>query len=299
MAELSYRPWQNGDDRALNEIWSDAPAGVSAGRDLFRPAGDAPWSRTIVGEDQGIPVAAGVVGEASVHPDRLWAYIEVAKDHRHAGIGSTLLAMLRREVEAGPHKGKPLRAKVATGSEGEHFALSAGLKPIQRTRIVRVQPSALRLGALSEDGSQQVEDLATGSVELTKALWDFYTAVHHWDPPADLGIGRVNQLFLSEAAGAHGALVLRESGTIKAFAISYSLPAAEAPEDTAADVLLGYAPDADDAEGAVRKLLALLVHRYPVELELDDSMTALAAVVDPLIAAGTATVLSQTLVVSE
>ncbi|MBT1002609.1 GNAT family N-acetyltransferase [Paenarthrobacter sp. DKR-5] len=299
MAELNYRPWREGDDRALNEIWSDAPSAAAAGRELFRPASDTPWSRTIVAEDQGIPVAAGVVGEASVHPERLWAYVEVAKDHRQAGVGSTLLAMLRREAAAGPQAGKPLRAKVATGSAGAAFAASAGLKPIQRSRIVRVRPGALRLGGLAEDSGQQVEDLATGSVELTRALWDFYTAVHTWDPPADLGLGRVNQLFLSEGAGAHGAVVLREQGAIKAFAISYSLPAADAPEDAAADVLLGYDTTAPGTEAAVEKLLALLVHRYPVELELDDSMTALAAVVDPLIAAGTADVLSETLVVSE
>ena len=101
MAELSYRQWQDGDDLTLLEIWGDAdsaPAG--AFRAALVPAQDAnPWRRTIVATDQGIPVAAAVVYSTKLHPSRLWAYVEVAKDHRRAGVGATLVTMLRREAD--------------------------------------------------------------------------------------------------------------------------------------------------------------------------------------------------------
>lgn len=300
MSGLSYRLWREGDDLELLQLWGD-PERSAEDRALLRESSDEPFVRTIVAEDAGIPVAAGVISEASVHPERIWAYVEVARDHRRNGVGTALLERLRAES-----RGAKLRAKVTPGSPGAAFAGKAGLRPLQRSRIVRVDAGALVPVGLGEDSGDKIEDLATGSVELTGALRDFYRAVHHWDPPADLGLGRVNQLFLSEAAGARGAVVLRIGGKIRAFAISYE----RADPEAAADVLLGYVPggDADSdahsteqavTERAVRTLLALLVHQYPVELELDDSMKVLRGVVDPLIEAGTAAVVRETLVVSD
>lgn len=300
MTELTYRPWDPSDGAALNDIWGDAEHDAIGGRELFREPTEAPFSRTIVAEDEGIPVAAAVVAEAGVHPERLWAYIEVAKDHRGHGVGATLLAMLRQEAERAATSTQRLRAKVGPDTAGAAFAASSGLKPIQRSRIIRVAPGSLRLEGISEDSRKDVEELATGSVELTRALWDFYVNVHQWDPPADIGIGKVNQLFLGEAAGAHGAVVLREHGKIRAFAISYTQPQEDPEADQPpADVLLGYDTSDGNAAEGVRQLLALLTHQYPVEVEVDDSMTALTAVVDPLISAGGAAVVSETDIVSE
>lgn len=300
MAELTYRPWEASDGAALNDVWGDAEHAATAGRELFREAADTPFSRTIVAEDQTIPVAAGVVAEAGLHPERLWAYIEVARDHRQHGVGATLLAMLRREVDAAGTSTNRLRAKVGPGTAGEAFATSAGLSPIQRSRIIRVLPGSLRIGDLAEDESRKVEDLATGSVELTQALWAFYRDVHQWDPPAEIGIGKVNQLFLGQEAGAHGAVVLRQEGSILAFAISYTQPQ-EDPEaaQPPADVLLGYDTSSSASGDGVRQLLALLTHQYPVEVEVDDAMKVLCDVVDPLIEAGSAEVVSETNIVSE
>ena len=57
---------------------------------------------------------------------------------------------------------------------------------------------------------------------------------------------------------------------------------------------------ADEAQAAVRDLLALIAYQHPVMLELDDSMTALRAVVEPLLESGKAHVQgSETLVVSD
>jgi len=346
---IEYREWRDGDDLALLEIWGDpdtaqarqfrgALAVSSNGRD------GTPWRRCIVAEDVldgvGIPVAAGVVYEASLHPERLWTYIEVAKDHRRTGIGASLLTMLRREAEHAPSGVTKLRAKVEPGTAGAAFAEAFGLRPIQRSRLVVVEPGALRLpvfpakddgGAASGEnaGSDVVMDLATGSVELTDVVGRYYTSIHDWDSPGVLSVGQVQKLFLDELTGAHGAIVLRaepesafgagvapgRKGRIRAFAVSYAAPAdpdaaphldSHGTESTGAetptDVFVGHEPslDADDAAEAVRDMVALIAYQHPVMLELDDSMTALRAAVEPLLESGKARLAgAETLVVSD
>ena len=306
---IQYREWREGDDLALLEIWGD-PETVQAGqfRGTLAPSGNAPWRRCIVAEDVvdgvAIPVAAGVVHEASLHPERLWVYVEVARDHRRAGIGSTLLMMLRREAEGSPSGVTRLRCKVEPGTTGAAFAEAAGLTPIQHTRLVVVEPAALKLPVFGdgseEAASERIEDLATGSVELSDVVGRYYSFVHGWDSPGELGIGTVQRLFLDELSGAHGAIVLRapkasafgsgvpasRKGKIQAFAISY----AQGNSDHPSDVFLGHEPelDANEAEAAVRDLLALIAYQYPVLMEVDDSMAALRAVVGPLMESGKA-----------
>ena len=132
-------------------------------------------------------------------------------------------------------------------------------------------------------------------------------------------------MFLDELSGAHGAIVLRapkasafgqgvpasRKGRLEAFAISYAelAPAGDraAGEGAAAsgqptDVFLGHDPklSAEEAQAAVRDLLALIAFQHPVVLELDDSMEALRAVVEPLLESGKARVQgAETLVVSD
>ena len=306
---IQYREWREGDDLALLEIWGD-PETVQAGqfRGTLAPSGNTPWRRCIVAEDVvdgvAIPVAAGVVHEASLHPERLWTYIEVARDHRRSGIGSTLLVMLRREAEGSPSGVSRLRCKVEPGTPGAAFAEAAGLAPIQRSQLVVVEPAALKLPVFGdgseEAASDRVEDLATGSVELSDVVGRYYTAVHGWDSPGELSVATVQRLFLDDLSGAHGAIVLRapkasafgqgvpasKKGRLQAFAVSY----AQGSSDHPSDVFLGHEPelDADEARAAVRDLLALIAYQYPVLMELDDSMAALRAVVEPLIESGKA-----------
>ncbi|MCY0904624.1 GNAT family N-acetyltransferase [Arthrobacter sp. H14-L1] len=333
MSELTYRAWREGDDLALNELWGD-PETYQSGqfRAAFAPNSvgrngggtddggstvtDGSWRRCIVAEDQGIPVAAGVVYETRLHPERLWAYLEVARDHRRAGVGATLLTMLRREAERAPSGVRALRTKVEPGTPGAAFAQAAGLRQLQRSRIVRVQPGALRLPVFG-DGSEaaataRVQDLATGSVELTDVVGRYYADVHQWDATGVLPPGTVQRLFLDDLSGAHGAVVLRQTpesafgatvapskkGSLQAFAVSYSQGATDEPTD----VFLGHEPalPAGEAVAAVRDLLALIAHQYPVVLELDDSMAALSAVVEPMLASSAAQVLgAETLVVGD
>lgn len=331
---IAYREWRDGDDLALLELWGGPETEQARQfRGTLAPSGNAPWRRCIVAEDVvdgvAIPVAAGVVHEASLHPERLWAYVEVDRHHRRTGVGSTLLTMLRHEAAQSPSGVSRLRTKVEPGTPGWAFAEAAGLAPIQRSRLVVVDPGALRLPVFGDGSeaaaSEQVEDLATGSVELSGVVGRYYTSVHAWDSPGDLSIGTVQRLFLDELSGAHGAIVLRapkasafgqgvpasRKGRLQAFAISYADlapagdgPAAEgaAPAGQPTDVFLGHEPDlsADEAQAAVRDLLALIAFQHPVLLELDDSMEALRAVVEPLLESGKARVQgAETLVVSD
>lgn len=334
---IAYREWRDGDDLALLEIWGGPETEQARQfRGTLAPSGNSPWRRCIVAEDivdgVAIPVAAGVVHEASLHPERLWAYIEVDRHHRRAGVGSTLLTMLRHEASQSPSGVSRLRTKVEPGTPGAAFAEAAGLAPIQRSRLVVVEPGVLRLPVFGDGSeaaaSEQVEDLATGSVELSDVVGRYYTAVHGWDSPGDLSIATVQRLFLDELSGAHGAIVLRapkasafgqgvapsRKGGLEAFAISYAELAAA---DNAAgshgegatpasgqptDVFLGHDPKltADQAQAAVRDLLALIAFQHPVMLELDDSMEALRAVVEPLLETGKARVQgAETLIVSD
>lgn len=339
---IAYREWREGDDLTLLEIWGGPEteqARQFRGALTVSSAGTdgTPWRRCIVAEDVmdgvGIPVAAGVVYEASLHPERLWTYIEVARDHRRAGIGATLLTMLRREAGQAPSGVTRLRAKVQPGTPGAAFAEAFGLTPIQRSRLVVVEPGALKLpvfpakngGGLANDenaGSDVVMDLATGSVELTDVVGRYYASIHGWDSPGVLSVGQVQKLFLDDLTGAHGALVLRaepgsafgagvspsKKGRIRAFAVSYAEAAQDPTADVAAqgpkatDVFVGHEPalEAEDAAAAVRDLLSLLAYQHPVMLELDDSMAALRAAVEPLLESGKARqVGADTLVVSD
>lgn len=113
---IQYREWREGDDLALLEVWGGPETDQARQfRGTLAPSGNAPWRRCIVAEDVvdgvAIPVAAGVVHEASLHPERLWVYVEVARDHRRSGIGSTLLGMLRHEAERSPSGISRLRRK--------------------------------------------------------------------------------------------------------------------------------------------------------------------------------------------
>ncbi|MBT2595395.1 GNAT family N-acetyltransferase [Arthrobacter sp. ISL-72] len=330
---IEYREWREGDDLALLEIWGGPETEQARQfRGTLARSGNSPWRRCIVAEDVvdgvAIPIAAGVVHEASLHPERLWAYIEVARDHRRSGVGSTLLTMLRHEAGQSPSGVSRLRTKVEPGTPGAAFAGAAGLTPIQRSRLVVVEPGALKLPVFGDGSeaaaSEQIEDLATGSVELSDVVGRYYTAVHGWDSPGELSIGTVQRLFLDELSGAHGAIVLRapkasafgqavpasRKGRLEAFAISYAeLAPGENPvasEGSSAgqptDVFVGHDPklSEDEARSAVRDLLALIAFQHPVVLELDDSMAALRAVVEPLLESGKASVRgSETLVVSD
>ncbi|ROZ63350.1 N-acetyltransferase [Kocuria soli] len=315
---VSYRSWNDGDDLRLLEVLPAPEADpVIALRALMGPDTDEPaWSRTVVATDDDVVVGAGAVQLNPLHPSRLWAFVEVGSANRGDGVGQALAARLREAGEQS-HPGLPLRTKVGPGTTGESFAQAQGMVPVMTHRHVVVAPGAIPPQPIGEGDSatESVEDLATGSVELTRAVGEFYRAANAWDPPADLTLGQVNKQFLSDSAQAYGAIVLRRGvdrgagvrGSIGAFAISYrslelDAERAEADPERLAeldnlptDVLIGWDPTLSDEEAAVAvaKLMGLLVARYPIRVEVTDAMRPLAVVCAQLVAEGTAKVIDE------
>lgn len=285
---LTVRPWADGDDLKLLQVWGDPENSMHhQDRSLLRPSSNEPWSRCIVAEDAGLPVAAATIFRSSLHPDRLSFYAEVAPDHRRRGVAAQMLQILEAEV---PNCAvQSLKARVAKRSAAQCFLKDNGFTKIQASRQVVVQPGAISLPDLDSAGLD-LEDLATGSVELTQLVADFYNTVHSWDR-AEMTIGKAQQMLLGPETGASGAVVLRDSSdggdnSILAFAISYTSERTDEP----ADVLLGWntALEDADAETACRAMLALLSAHFPVKVEVDDAMVPLKTVTDELIAAGEA-----------
>lgn len=323
-SQVTLRPWAEGDDLRLLETWGDpsdpqqhqdrsmlrestgesaAPRGGRADAAESRP----PWARCLVAEDEGVPVAAGVVYSSSVHPSRLWFYAETAIGERRRGIGTVLLEALRAEADVAIEATgtAELKTRFAVESGGQvpagaeatrSFLTGHGFQEIQRSRRVVVGPGVLAPPELTGGDGPVLEEAATGSVELTQAVVAFYQATHDWDP-AQMTVGRAQKLLLDPATGASGAVVLRntpreDGGVIGAFAISYTPERTEEPTD----VLIGWDPElpAAEAQYAAGALLALLTTQYPVQLEVDDAMGALGPIVDQLISTGHARVLLDT-----
>ena len=303
MAELEVRPWRDGDDLALLEIFGD-PASPHAHQDrtMFRKDSNEPFSRALVATDQGIAVAAGVVFASTLHPTRLWLYVEVAREHRRTGVGTELVARLRALVPAGQPAELKARYTVTPGTDAAAaagFCAALGMNTIQVARDVVVEPGGLALPRFQDDGLT-LDDIATGSVELTKLVMEFYNATHDWDP-ANMTLGSAQKMLLDDATGAQGVIVFRDKpkaqgGKILTFAISYTPARADAP----ADVLLGWNPELGEEESAepIRGMLAMLAHQHPVKLEVDGSMVVLSSLIDVLVAAQHATVIATTHVVA-
>jgi GNAT superfamily N-acetyltransferase len=303
MATLEFRPWADGDDLALLEIFGD-PASPHAHQDrtMFRMDSNAPFSRALVATDQGIAVAAGVVFASTLHPTRLWLYVEVAREHRRTGVGTELVARLRALVPAGQPAELKARYTQTAGTDAATaagFCASLGMGEIQVARDVVVEPGGLALPIFEDDGLT-LDDIATGSVELTKLVVEFYNATHDWDP-ANMTLGSAQKMLLDDATGAQGVIVFRDKpkargGKILTFAISYTPARADAP----ADVLLGWNPELgyDDSAEPIRGMLAMLAHQYPVKLEVDGSMVVLSSLIDALVRANHATVIATTHIVA-
>lgn len=302
---LTVRAWRDGDDRALLEVFGDPtdPA-HHQDRTLLRPSAEQPLVRTLVLEDDGVPVGAASLSASVLHPTRLWFFAEIIPELRRQGLASALLRRLREEI---PGSAVKIRYTVGTAAAG--FAEHSGFIPVQTVRQVLLSPQALPTPDLGEHSDLQLDELATGSVELTRAVHAFYTGMHAWDPTT-MTLGQAQQLLLAPNTGASGAVVLRDrnradangKGNIVAFAISYAVHGSDAdvstnPDGSAAardfadisDVLIGHNPqltpelEPAQIQHALGALLGMLVHRYPVRMEVDESMTDLTAVLAPVL----------------
>ncbi|MCU4296840.1 N-acetyltransferase [Brevibacterium permense] len=267
---MPIRELTDGDDLRLNEVFADAttPAGHMA-RSLFRPSSDSPLIRSVIAEVvPDVPVGAAAIAESPLHPYRAWVHVEVAAEEQGHGQGRELFDAVCAETRGTALEGLDLRARVHAGSPGEGFAQALGFTPLTTTRVVKVAA-----GALPPAGGGRAEDLeivATGSVKLTKAFLAWYTAVNRDDAVGPLTIGQVNNVFLSEAAGAHGAALLNgaagtaEAGGLSAFAVSYAREA----DETAGVLPSAGEPGAGDTVGDGRATVDQVDEEPPTELIL-------------------------------
>lgn len=307
---VSYRPWSEGDEVAARGEFGlpDTPQ-TELDRALLGPDATSPWRRCLVAtDDDGAVLGAGAVSEASLHPERLWVYVEVAREHRRQGIGSELIRRLRQTQS--PSGVTALRARFTSAAQAAAgFAKYLHMHPIQHSRIVRIPTGSLPEPMLSPAGPTLAE-VATGSVELTKILARYYDHVHQsWDP-SQMSLGHAQDLLLAPQTGAHGAVVLRDrpkgqGGRILSFAVAYPQAgpegqASEPESDQDIELLVGHDPQLplDQARTALRQLLALTAARYPVRVEVDEAAAALTEVLDALLTEDLATEVSSTTLVA-
>jgi GNAT superfamily N-acetyltransferase len=265
---MPIRELSDGDDLRLNEVFADAstPAGHMA-RSLFRPSSDSPLVRSVIAEVvPEVPVGAAAIAESPLHPYRAWVHVEVAAEEQGHGQGRELFEAVCAETQGTALEGLDLRTRVQAGSPGEGFAQALGFTPLTTTRVIRVPA-----GALPPAGGGRAEDLeivATGSVKLTKAFLSWYTAVNRDDAVGQLTIGQVNNAFLSEAAGAHGAALLNgaagtaEAGGLSAFAVSYAREA----DETAGTLASAGEPGAGAGQGESQAVVDQAEEEAPTEL---------------------------------
>ena len=330
---VTYRPWAEGDEVAARDAFGppDTPQ-AELDRTLLGPGATDPWRHCLVavGED-GEFLAAGAVAEATLHPRRLWVYVEVAPAHRRRGIGTDLVQALQ-QAEA-PSGVRALRGRFTSAAQAAAgFSVHLGMQPIQHSRIMRIPAGVLPEPMLSPAGPA-LEDLATGSVELTKIVARYYDHVHQsWDP-SQMSLGQAQDLLLAPQTGAHGAVVLRDrpkdqGGKILAFAVSYPQAGQDQAgqehegdqehgqeqqqqheqeqeqqrqhEQAETELLLGYEPDLSgpQARAAVRHLLAMTAARYPVRVEADEAAGPLSEVLDALLSEQLAQVVTSTTLVA-
>ena len=324
-SSVTIRSWKDGDDRALAQVLPDPgnPAQLAA-RALLREPGTSPLTRTVVATVGGVVVGAAAIAESPAHPTRAWVHVEVAPGERRTGVGTALLAAVVAEAGETTLATLGLRARVvADDAAAVAFARSAGFADLFTTRIVRIDAGAL--GTAGLDRTEDLQVIDTGSVALTQAFAAWYERVNAVDPAAPMSIGQVNTRFLSEAAGAHGAALWRPRGDagaedlnkrpVTAFAVSYAQERGDAGEPggeglaeaatTSGEAdgrVLGVAGGEDATEltaGSVdgnlddlRSLIARLSVDTPVVVEVTDAMETESALVDELVEAGSARVLT-------
>ena len=232
-----------------------------------------PFGVGLVAVDDGIPVAAGAIRAQAIHPQRMWCFVETAPLQRQRGIATALFDQL---VQRAP-EGTALKARSVTGDEATATWLQhRGFGEIQHSQRVIIASGSF------ETADLEVQPLATGSVELSKMVGEYYNATHQWDP-SDLSITQAQQLLLAPHTGAQQAFVTRENERIAAFAIAYPGHIANV-----VDLFVGYDPSHADPTRHVQTLLAVAGEHRSLAIEIDNSTTVLNTLIAQAIDADTA-----------
>lgn len=271
---MNIREWQDGDDLRLLEIFGDpGSAQHHHDRSMLGPSTREPFGVGLVAVDDGIPIAAGAIRAQAIHPQRMWCFIETAPLQRQRGIATAVFKELRnRAPENTAFKTRSVTGDTATA----HWLQQQGFGEIQHAQRVVVASGSFQAADI------QVQQLATGSVELSKLAAEYYNATHQWDPSA-LTVTQAQQLLLAPATGAQQAFVTREDNRIVAFAIAYP-----GPIPNVVDLFVGYDPQHSDPTEHVEALLAVTGEQRSLAIEIDNSTAVLNGVVEKSIEADTA-----------
>ena len=271
---MNIREWQDGDDLRLLEIFGDpGSAQHHHDRAMLGPSTQDPFGVGLVAVDDGIPVAAGAVRAQSIHPQRMWCFVETAPLQRQRGIATAVFQELADRVP----EGTAFKTRSVNGDEGtERWLKQQGFSEIQHAQRVIVAAGSF------EPADIEVQQLATGSVELSKLAAEYYNATHQWDP-ATLTITQAQQLLLAPATGAQQAFVTRENKDIVAFAIAYP-----GPLPNVVDLFIGYTPQHSDPSEHVKTLLAVTGEHRSLAVEIDNSTAVLNDVIEQAVTADTA-----------
>ncbi len=184
---MKFRDWHDGDDLRLLELFSDPHnAQHHHDRSMLGPSTQEPFGTGLVAVDDDIPVAAGALRAQAIHPQRMWCYIETAPLQRQRGIATALLNQL---FERAPKNTELKTRSAATDLTTASWLTSQGFSPIQHTQRVIVASKSF------EPIDIQVQQLATGSVELSKVVAEYYNATHAWDP-SDLTLTQAQQMLM-------------------------------------------------------------------------------------------------------
>lgn len=258
---MQIRDWHNGDDLRLLELFGD-PGNAQHHHDraMLGPTTQEPFGVGLVAVDDGIPVAAGAIRAQAIHPQRMWCYIETAPLQRQRGMGTELFRQLIDRVPADT----ALKTRSVTGDQPTATWLTnRGFSPIQHSQRVIVAAGSF------ETTGTNVQQLATGSVELSKVVAQYYNATHDWDP-AELTLTQAQQLLLAPHTGAEQAFVTREDNAIIAFAIAYP-----GPVPNVVDLFIGYDPHHPDPTEHVAMLLAVAGEHRSLAIEIDHSTSVI------------------------
>lgn len=271
---MKFRDWHDGDDLRLLELFSDPHnAQHHHDRAMLGPSTQEPFGAGLVAVDDDIPVAAGVLRAQAIHPQRMWCYIETAPLQRQRGIATALLNQL---LESAPENTELKTRSASTDLTTASWLTSQGFSPIQHTQRVIVASKSF------EPADIEVQQLATGSVELSRVVAEYYNATHDWDP-SDLTLTQAQQLLLAPQTSAQQAFVTREDKNITGFAIAYP-----GPVPNVVDLFIGHGPNHQDPTDHIRALLAVAGQDRSLAIEIDNSTTVLNPLIESAVEADTA-----------
>ncbi|NWN87701.1 MAG: GNAT family N-acetyltransferase [Micrococcaceae bacterium] len=268
---MDIRDWQDGDDLKLLELFGDPlTAQHHHDRTMLGASTQQPFGVGLVAVDDAVPVAAGAIRTQAFHPQRMWCYIETAPLQRQRGIATALFNQL---VERAPDNTAFKTRSVTSDETTAAWLTNRGFSPIQHSQRVVVASQAF------EQTDIAVQELATGSVELSKVVAEYYNAIHDWDP-SELTITQAQQLLLAPQTGAEQAFVTRDDHGISAFAIAYP-----GPIDNVVDLLIGHNPAHANPTPYVHSLLAVAGAQRSLAIEIDNSTTVVNALLKSAVAA--------------